>query len=133
MDAGILITDKHGRVLFANSVFRKLSGCASGSGLPKTRIQELQSFLERMAAPLPAGGLEQFREKERAHILAALNQTNGKIYGPEGAAALLGLRPTTLVSRLRKYGIPPKRTRRLRPVADVPEMAVLDPEPPMLD
>jgi PAS domain-containing protein len=133
LDAGILITDKQGRVLFANSIFRKLSGSSAGSGLGKTRIQELQTFLERIATPLPSGGLDQFREKERAHILSALNQTNGKIYGPDGAAVLLGLPPTTLVSRLRKYGIPPKRTRKPAAVVPEPAFAEPEPEPPMLD
>ena len=130
LDAGVLITDKQGRILFANGAFRKLSGCATGAGLGKTRIQELQALLERIATPPPTGGLDQFREKERAHILAALNQANGKIYGPDGAAAILGLRPTTLVSRLRKYGIPPKRTRAIPPPPPTPPP---EPEPEMLD
>jgi PAS domain-containing protein len=130
LDAGILITDKQGRILFANSIFRRLSGSSAGSGLGKTRIHELQALLERMATPLAPGGLDQFREKERAHILAALDQTNGKIYGPDGAAFLLSLPPTTLVSRLRKYGIPPKRRRAIPPTPPEPPE---EPEPEMLD
>jgi transcriptional regulator with PAS, ATPase and Fis domain len=132
LDAGVLITDKLGRVLFANATFRKLSGCAAGSGLPKSRAQELQSLLERLASPiLPGTTLSAIREQERAHILAALSQAAGKIYGPEGAAALLGLPPTTLVSRLRKYGIPPKRRRLVPPVPAAPVEP--EPEPEMLD
>lgn len=112
-DAGILITDKHGRVLFANTTFRRLSGCAPGVGLGKTRMHELQMLLERAATPVqPGAGIGHFRQQEREHILKAIHQTNGKIYGPDGAAALLGLPPTTLVSRLRKYGFEPKRRRR---------------------
>ncbi len=34
-----------------------------------------------------------------------LEHTNSKIYGPGGAAELLGLKPTTLVSRMKKLGI----------------------------
>jgi transcriptional regulator with PAS, ATPase and Fis domain len=121
LDAGILITDKLGRVLFANATFRRLSGCPAGAGLGKTRVQELQALLERVATPVqPATGLTQLRDQERTHILAVLNHAGGKIYGPEGAAALLGLPPTTLVSRLRKYGIPPKRKRVAPPVAAAP-------------
>lgn len=45
------------------------------------------------------------REVERDHIAAVLAQTGGKIYGDDGAAALLGLKPTTLQSRLRKLGL----------------------------
>jgi len=42
---------------------------------------------------------------ERARILRALEQARGQIGGPDGAAALLGLKRTTLQSRLRKYNI----------------------------
>ncbi|HLT38629.1 MAG TPA: hypothetical protein VK034_20215 [Enhygromyxa sp.] len=38
-------------------------------------------------------------------IGAALEQTRGKIYGTSGAAALLGLKPSTLQSKMRKLGI----------------------------
>lgn len=44
-------------------------------------------------------------EGERAHILAALKQCNGKIWGEGGAAALLNLPPTTLNSKMKKLGI----------------------------
>ena len=39
------------------------------------------------------------------HIQKALNITNGKIYGPGGAAELLGLNPSTLKGKMRKYHI----------------------------
>ncbi|MGF1467236.1 MAG: sigma 54-interacting transcriptional regulator [Sandaracinaceae bacterium] len=51
------------------------------------------------AAPLPLA------EVERRHIEAALRYTGGKIYGDDGAAALLGLKPSTLQSRMKKRGI----------------------------
>lgn len=38
-------------------------------------------------------------------ICAALSQTRGKIYGEDGAATLLGLKPSTLQSKMRKLGI----------------------------
>jgi hypothetical protein len=38
-------------------------------------------------------------------ISAALGQSRGKIYGARGAAALLGLKPSTLQSKMRKLGI----------------------------
>jgi transcriptional regulator with GAF, ATPase, and Fis domain len=34
-----------------------------------------------------------------------LTLTQGRIYGPGGAAALLGLKPSTLQSRMKKLGI----------------------------
>lgn len=42
---------------------------------------------------------------ERDNILRALKQCAGQVSGAEGAAALLGLKPTTLFSRLKKYGV----------------------------
>jgi transcriptional regulator with GAF, ATPase, and Fis domain len=46
---------------------------------------------------------------EQAQILAALTQTGWRIRGPAGAAALLGLKPTTLESRIKKLGLPRPR------------------------
>jgi len=43
--------------------------------------------------------------RERAQILASLEQTGWHIRGPAGAAALLGLKPTTLESRIKKLGL----------------------------
>ena len=42
---------------------------------------------------------------ERHAILAALDHSNGRIYGANGAAAELGLKPTTLYGKMRKHGI----------------------------
>ncbi len=39
------------------------------------------------------------------NILAALKRTTWKIAGEDGAAELLGIKPTTLASRMRKMGI----------------------------
>lgn len=38
-------------------------------------------------------------------IAGALRQTGGKIYGSDGAARILGIKPTTLASRMRKLGL----------------------------
>ena len=45
------------------------------------------------------------RRRERDNVLAALAQTNWKIYGTDGAAELLGVKPTTLASRIKKLGL----------------------------
>jgi DNA-binding NtrC family response regulator len=45
------------------------------------------------------------------HIEAALRATRGRIEGPRGAAALLGVNPNTLRSRMRRMGIERKRFR----------------------
>jgi transcriptional regulator with GAF, ATPase, and Fis domain len=45
------------------------------------------------------------RRLERENILTALRQGGGRIRGPGGAAELLGLKPTTLASRIKTLGI----------------------------
>ena len=45
------------------------------------------------------------RARDRAEIEAALVMTGGKVFGEGGAAELLGLRPTTLASRIKVLGI----------------------------
>ena len=44
-------------------------------------------------------------EAERVHILEALEKTKWRVSGPSGAAIRLGLKPTTLESRMKKLGI----------------------------
>lgn len=48
---------------------------------------------------------QQQQDTEREYILAALQQTNGRIRGAGGAAELLNLKPTTLEYRMEKMGI----------------------------
>ncbi len=45
-------------------------------------------------------------EVQRTHILCVLEQTRWRIKGPGGAAELLGMKPSTLYSRMKKIGIP---------------------------
>jgi transcriptional regulator with GAF, ATPase, and Fis domain len=48
---------------------------------------------------------EGIRELEKRNLLAALARTGGRIYGEGGAAELLGLKPTTLASRIARLGL----------------------------
>jgi formate hydrogenlyase transcriptional activator len=87
-------------------------------------IRELQNFIERsviltrgntLCPPLaklsPAAQFESseapttLRDTERALICRTLNETNGIIDGPRGAAARLSVKRTTLYSRMQKLGI----------------------------
>ncbi len=45
------------------------------------------------------------RDRDRTNIVAALEACGGKIFGHGGAAELLGLKPTTLASRIKSLGI----------------------------
>ncbi len=43
--------------------------------------------------------------RARDNMVAALKRSGGKIYGPGGAAELLGIRPSTLNTRVKKLGL----------------------------
>ena len=83
-------------------------------------IRELQNVLERSVILTQGNTLRitmpEVREPpvrtskaaqgtERQTIVKALEEANGQVGGPDGAAARLGLKRTTLQSRMRKYNI----------------------------
>ena len=87
-------------------------------------IRELENFVERavilskgpaLRAPLSELMPEESKQgthdnstlqsADREHILRVLRETKGMIGGPDGAAARLGLKRTTLNSKLKKLGI----------------------------
>ncbi len=97
-------------------------------------VRELDNFLERTLILSPGAELAQtdlpvrgsappeaepateaapgrFDDEVRALIERALSHAGGRVYGPNGAASLLGLRPTTLQGKMKKYGIEPAPAR----------------------
>jgi transcriptional regulator with GAF, ATPase, and Fis domain len=89
-------------------------------------VRELQNSIERalivaqsqgLSFDIPVSGSvpdqvthgiltdDDFRRRERANVLAALNKARWKIHGPGGAAEILGLKPTTLISRIAKLDL----------------------------
>jgi formate hydrogenlyase transcriptional activator len=85
-------------------------------------IRELQHFIERsvilttgadLRSPvaeltnqeMPDAGVRTLADADRAHIIATLRQTNWVVGGRNGAAARLGLKRSTLISRMRKLGL----------------------------
>jgi transcriptional regulator with GAF, ATPase, and Fis domain len=58
-------------------------------------------FQKTSSAPPAVIREEIWKEQERENILAALEQARWKIYGKDGAAALLGIKPSTLAYRLK--------------------------------
>jgi DNA-binding NtrC family response regulator len=48
---------------------------------------------------------DQLKRQEREAIINALKQTNGKVSGPGGAAELIGMKPSTLASRISSLSI----------------------------
>lgn len=53
----------------------------------------------------PGSGFNTLKSIVRAHIIRTLKATRGKIYGDDGAARLLGLKPSTLQAKLKKLAI----------------------------
>jgi transcriptional regulator with GAF, ATPase, and Fis domain len=47
------------------------------------------------------------RRRERENLRRALERCHGKIYGRDGAAVLLGMKPTTLASRIKRLHLVP--------------------------
>jgi formate hydrogenlyase transcriptional activator len=93
-------------------------------------IRELENFLERsvilspgsvLQAPLSelqaslggdnGSGTDNLRDRERERVLRALRDCHGRLGGPDGAAARLGLKRTTLQSKLDQLGIKPAAYR----------------------
>jgi formate hydrogenlyase transcriptional activator len=102
-------------------------------------IRELQNFIERAVLFSPGSvlrlplGLRQtapersqaaartLAEADREHILETLNQANWLIGGQGGAANRLGLPRTTLIYKMRKLGIDPRRSQKVHPVRQLDE------------
>lgn len=90
-------------------------------------IRELENLIERAVILSPGPSLRvpgpdgegsvqasalTLEDVEREHIIRAVNETNGVIAGPNGAAARLGMKRSTLQSRMKKLGIARPRTNR---------------------
>jgi transcriptional regulator with GAF, ATPase, and Fis domain len=73
----------------------------SGGGRLRFALGDSNPAAAKLAdATSPARTRAQLLELERQQIVSALEKTNGKIYGSDGAAELLGMRPTTLSSKI---------------------------------
>jgi len=120
-------TQKYGRVMdkeiesIPAAAMRKLS-----SWHWPGNIRELENFIERsvilshgtaLQAPIAELGnngrntsVAGTREaKERDEIVRILKITNGRVAGADGAAARMGLKRTTLIARMKKLGVDPRR------------------------
>jgi len=52
---------------------------------------------------------DEFARKQREEIVRALTESKGKVGGAEGAAARMGINRTTLLARIKKFGIDPRQ------------------------
>ncbi len=120
---------RHFTMMYANRVQKPITAIAEEFIEALVRhpwpgnIRELQNFVERSVilstGPMLNGSLPgipraskgsaptTLEEADRSHILQTLLQTEGVVGGPNGAAARLGLKRTTLISMMRRLGISP--------------------------
>ncbi len=94
-------------------------------------VRELQNVVERAVIRAQSGPLEfelgergaetpdtpanaeapgiltydELKARERRNLVEALEATRWRVSGPQGAAALLGVRPTTLASKIKAFGL----------------------------
>jgi DNA-binding NtrC family response regulator len=106
-------------------------------------IRELQNFIERAviltagsvlrvqadelhsASPVVAATGGTLEDVERDHILRVLRETGGVIGGRHGAALRLGLKRSTLLSKMQRIGIPHDRKNITVALRDIPKSALL--------
>jgi len=74
---------------------------------PGSVLQSPLSELEKAADEGNGGENVNLRDRERERILRVLRDCRGRLGGPDGAAARLGLKRTTLQSKLDQFGIRP--------------------------
>jgi PAS domain S-box-containing protein len=88
--------------------------------LPLGRASTAPGPAPAAAAPMTEAAL---RQAEVDAVRAALAQAGGRVSGPGGAAEILGVRPTTLYSRLRRMGLGGARSSAAVPSTAAPDSA----------
>jgi formate hydrogenlyase transcriptional activator len=83
---------------------------------PDSVLRPALMELKQMTKQPSAAATRTLAEAEREHILEVLKHTSWLIGGQDGAAARLGLPRTTLIYKMRKLGIEPRRSSRVRSV-----------------
>ena len=90
-----------GNVRELESVIERAVISGTGTALRVTdRLESPQRVDESSAHELDA-----LADREREHIIRVLQKTGWRIEGASGAACIVGLHPSTLRGRMRKYGI----------------------------
>ena len=78
--------------------------------LPQTGCEDIAEIVRKALSSLAGGDhvLYPNANKQRDDIVRALTESKGRVGGADGAAARLGVNRTTLIARLRKFGIDPR-------------------------
>ena len=81
---------------------------AQGSFLQFDWLQAANTPPAVLAAPADTPAVltsGELKRRERENLQVALARTGGKVFGPAGAATLLGMKPTTVISRIKALGL----------------------------
>ena len=86
-------------VILTKGTRLRLDLALGGAGKPaisaEQEISDLAPFLTE----------DEFRSKEKQNLMAALRAADWRVWGPDGAAAMLGIKPSTLSYRMNAFGI----------------------------
>ena len=91
-----VITSRDGRLNLDRALPESVNAMAAAIANDSSTVQRVHTAKE-------------LEELERNNIIAALKSTEWKVAGENGAAQLLGVKPTTLSSRMKALGIERKR------------------------
>jgi len=91
-----VITSRDGRLNLDRALPESVNAVAAAVANDSSTVQRVRTAKE-------------LEELERNNIIAALESTEWKVAGENGAAQLLGVKPTTLSSRMKALGIERKR------------------------
>jgi DNA-binding NtrC family response regulator len=75
--------------------------------LPATNLPTPPAAPQLHEVPVDAGFLTEWeiQQRDRQNLINVLDRAGWKVTGADGAAALLGMKPTTLFSRIKKLGL----------------------------
>ena len=83
---------------------------------PSPGVQPAQEEIARIVKESISAALngkkdfsDEYSQKQREEIVRALTEAKGRVGGADGAAARMGINRTTLISRMKKFGIDPRQ------------------------
>lgn len=83
-----------------------LTRCLWRAGENETEIREVEEMIApELDPPSVILRAQDLKRNEKANLLACLKQCDWKVYGTGGAAEMLGMKPTTLIYRMKILGI----------------------------
>ena len=95
-----------GNVRELKNVIERLMILSTGDKIEFNMLEISDRGLEKSNhSCLPFSDKPTMDDLQRQYIQFILKETNGKVSGPRGAAAILGMKRTTLYSRMKKLGI----------------------------